>query len=491
MRSSKIWKAFKIIEQASYLQYKALQLALIMSDFNSEKVQNLDDFERLKRHILALDDMPRNHPAMQAALEGLDAEAKRRKRDEKLQHKFMLVEKPTAASGSETSGGRKQENSKGAAAAQGDDSTMSGEDDWHNINDNEENENNGSYLGASLAKQVIQSMARHSDVRVTSPLASIALALHAALRGTTLGFACTGVHEPPSPGFAAPVRELPPSQLVPTVPWQNDKEIVLRYRKEGTGAMLLRVVRFNDSGKDQQVQVTLVPASTNEPSSESLVFRLGDYVNLESLQRALLQQGGGVQPALHYKALAKLLTTFAATFDLGQVRESEDLGQQQSLRVDGTLPNPPPRTQVYMQEELPFVPPYDDDTRPLSYEVPTTIDAAFPGLAVRQGNSGGDFAGDLGLSGVRGSGLQDPFRIGAPGNLMGPNHPMFGGSGVGPNSGFGMRPRYDPVGPPGGPTELDFDGMPVPPNARIPRRGGTGNPNNTLLQPPNNHNMFL
>jgi hypothetical protein len=94
----------------------------------------------------------------------------------------------------------------------------------------------------------------------------------------------------------------------------------------------------------------------------------------------------------------------------------------------------------------------------------------------------GDFAGDLGC---------DPLRMpGRPtGNTMGPNHPMFQQQqqpvGYNPQddyrSGFGMRPRFDPFGPPG-----------VPPGPPPPRGGGNpqgrpvpGEPNPDHLTPPN------
>jgi hypothetical protein len=130
-----------------------------------------------------------------------------------------------------------------------------------------------------------------------------------------------------------------------------------------------------------------------------------------------------------------------------------------------------------------------------------------------------DFSGDLRPTGL------DPFpnyQDGVyhnpsilRGNLMGPNHPMFrgggsGGGGMGPLSSggmMGMRPRFDPFGPPGGLTHdtdqlpLDPDGFVVPGHGpslrRAPPRGGTGNPNNDLQQfPPSlgnksSHNLYL
>ena len=110
----------------------------------------------------------------------------------------------------------------------------------------------------------------------------------------------------------------------------------------------------------------------------------------------------------------------------------------------------------------------------------------------------GDFERDL-LPG----GVDSPA-----GNLMGPNHPAFGG--VQPPSvggGYGMRPRFDPYGPPGGPTDprnVDTTRTVWDPNdprnnrqggPRHPRPppGGTGDPNPDHERPPNdlNNNMFM
>ena len=94
---------------------------------------------------------------------------------------------------------------------------------------------------------------------------------------------------------------------------------------------------------------------------------------------------------------------------------------------------------------------------------------------------------------------------------MGPNHPMFtgvgGGHGSGPhhypggmggmpfNTGVGtMTPRFDPFGPPGGPTQqqqqpddpdniLPHDPLMQTTKKKVPP-GGTGVPNNDMAQPP-------
>lgn len=108
----------------------------------------------------------------------------------------------------------------------------------------------------------------------------------------------------------------------------------------------------------------------------------------------------------------------------------------------------------------------------------------------------GDFDRDLMPPGGR----DDPA-----GNLMGPNHPMFGGGGAQPPAagGYGMRPRFDPYGPPGGPQDPRNDpsnnrNVVDPRNPQIPRQprpppGGSGDPNPDHERPPNdlNNNMFM
>merc|ERR1712224_421586 len=88
------------------------------------------------------------------------------------------------------------------------------------------------------------------------------------------------------------------------------------------------------------------------------------------------------------------------------------------------------------------------------------------------------------------------------GSLMGPNHPLFrqpyhdddmdemGPDPFNPSfGGLGMQPRFDPYGPPGGPTDLHRNSRP---QRGRPRRGQTnGNPNNDILKPPDLDHMFM
>lgn len=100
-------------------------------------------------------------------------------------------------------------------------------------------------------------------------------------------------------------------------------------------------------------------------------------------------------------------------------------------------------------------------------------------------------AGDLLPTGL----LQYPQRgmlgVNLPGgNMVGPDHPMFRGGADGDYmDNPGMMPRYDPIGPPGGPTELDQTHTR---RGRTPP-GGTGIPNNDMEKRPRfgDNNMFL
>ena len=99
------------------------------------------------------------------------------------------------------------------------------------------------------------------------------------------------------------------------------------------------------------------------------------------------------------------------------------------------------------------------------------------------------------------------LMLSGPGNLMGPDHPMWGQHRISMGGGPGtMQPRYDPIGPPFGPTDIDDDTNNNPlkvPFRQRPPPGGTGVPNDTRLQPPTfgifpgrggnngNSNMFL
>jgi hypothetical protein len=527
------------------------------------------EYEAVQAYLRTCPFAPPNHPAIVAAIDGVEKELAKRKRDALLQAKFLKQESAAGAAGAtaltprSSDGSASQElvhvhktemveSSSGGSFQM----TASSEepDDWHQVGEEHGDDdiaaaaaaagsgggNAGANasdapssssspstsVGAELTREVISSIALF-EARVYSPVEMVAVALHSALRGPMLGFACTGVPDATSGGFAPSVRELPPTHFLPKG-WNADPaSVVLRYRKKGVGSMILRVEHestlegFDVSAVSMDrvwIKVSVIPNASSlaekdaEPSDPSLTFPASEYINLSSFQLALNSSAkpqGGVAPALHFKGLPVLLSRFVQTFDLGGiVRSSSDASAEARTElpyVDTTVRTLPvhagsstaPTTFNRAQPNLQ----YDESQSP-------TIDTAFPGASMNN-NSRGDFSDDLMIGGgnipaLRGIG-PPPTSPWMGGNLMGPNHPMFAGvgpglSGVGPNSGFGMRPRFDPIGgPPGGPTDVDVTDPARPtgrngvdPATNRPRRN-LGDPNPDHLSPPNSFhsNMFM
>jgi hypothetical protein len=479
------------------------------------------DFETVKRYLLECPHVPPENPAIKAALEGLLAEQQRRERDVKLQRKFARESNATVTTSLEDSVVMVNTNT-GTGTATPPPSTASASPDlsasdemmqeWHDLADNdnddkkEEDEGRTSFLGKKLAKLAIDSISEH-QVKVKSPVAAIAVVFHATLWSDLVGFSCTGIPQDESSssslsssstsnngGFAAPVRELPKSLFLPPQWDSQPQKVSLRYRKNGTGAIVLTV---QEEPADRTITVRLQPASSKEPSSQSLSFSLGDHVNLDSWNAAL-KASSSIPPALHYKSLAVLLTNFCRTFDFGSVEEP--ISEGQAPYVDNTVSHSaavsaqsihkfdfvPPQPIPNMADEW-NQPSWDDQAR-----VPTTLGEAFPGILPMA--PAGHFAGDLAPAGLRDprfAGLSDG-RMG--GNLMGPNHPMFSSQGGPTTSGMhphhggppflggpgSMQPRFDPFYPPG----VNPDDLPAPPGRNRPSRT-TGEPNPDHLPPPN------
>jgi len=416
-----------------------------------------------------------------------------------------------------------------------------------------EDEANFSLLGSKLAEISVSVLARE-NVLVSNYVSAIAVILHAALTRSDniLDFQCTGV--PPksksaSNGFAPPIRELPKNVFLP-VGWDKhsngsvDPIVSLRYRNEGLGSLVLSVAMDNSTESDddeiitgelneesqQRVTIRFGPngkENHEEENSKVLRFPLGLHMNVSSFTKAR-ETNSRILPTLHYKALSVLFANFCTMFDIGDVTLGEDQvhnekmvvvdGAEGSSRmshgVDAAVPSPmslqPPGGRIRM----------DNDTNTNNH-LPRTIDDAFPTPNI------GDFNGDLAPAGI------PDLRAGNRGNnneggmLMGPNHPMFhGGGGIHRNinyfdddhegmtgppriGGLGMQPRYDPVGPPGGPTDPNF----IDPNGGRGRgggrfggrgrggarrgngrgRGGLGDPNPDHQRPPSDFGggMFL
>jgi hypothetical protein len=458
------------------------------------KTTEEEEFDTLRSYILACTDLPKESRAIRAALQGLDTELQRMERDAKLKRKFSqnntTKEKATIkmenekTRSPETTVADPTKNNMPTSASD-DDELM----DWQDVEATNKEAAGSSVLGTQLAQMAVAIMAQHGTT-VTTPLAAISLALHATLCTDTLGFRCTGVLDTAAPkGFAAPIRELPKTQFVPPKWDANATEIRLRYRKAAVGSVALCVVH------DGNVQVSMTPTNTNEPSSQSLTFAMDNHINLASFEKAKKKEAS-VLPALHYKALATLLTNFCNTFDLGSIREGNDANAEQQLPYfDSTVvPPQPPSAPLRMPPtsnndllRIPSrrnVPPDGSDPmRYNPYDTPTI--QVFQPAGMR-----GDFAGDLQPPGP-------DFMGPGGGNLMGPGHPMFTGGGdpnmIPGNSGFGMRPRFDPVGPPGGPQDpLRQPGRGRGRGPRLPP-GGLGDPNPDHARPPNNlgNNLFM
>ncbi|CAJ1923147.1 unnamed protein product [Cylindrotheca closterium] len=500
-----------------------------MTQPKKQKKEGENPFAIVKQYLLDCPHLPSNHPVIKAAMEGVEKEETKQARDAKLQSRFAQSVTTSSSSASKAMSStykttKKKNNSalsdgvlvmappSSAKEAIGmgeeqqqDDAAM--ESEWQDVEPTNSNEaiehevredSSSSYLGRELTKSAIDKISEH-NMKVSTPLSAIALVIHAALR--SLGFSCTGIPEATTSGFAAPVRELPKSQFVPQR-WDNNRKLVqLRYRKDGSGAIKL-IVQLTEN---EQVQVQLVPANSQEPPSQTLDFAMEEHLNMDSWKAATAKTKK-IAPALHFKFLPMLLTKFCQTYDLGS--PNDDTEESNSIPyVDNTI-----TTNILNRSSLPttsttMIPPQPPTGVPVAVSnpwqnghVPSTLDQAFPGIAV--GTNQGHFADDLTPAGLR-----DPLRMGGGngrmgGNLMGPNHPAFmGGGGGGPGwmggggGGPGMRggpgtmqPRFDPVLPPGA-VDIGIDGKPL---RNRPSR--SGNPNPDHLQPPNSFagdNMFM
>ena len=446
-----------------------------------------------------------------AALKGLESGFEKNQRDAKLQKKFANCEVNASAAPNTISGFGDPDEWETVAAPQnrGDDQKNRGDqedDDEVEIVDMNMNEKGGesSFLGRQLSELAIASIAEN-QTRVRSPVAAIALILHGSMRSNLLAFDCTGVPDDSKAkcnGFAAPIRSLPKTTFLPKY-WDKEamssdspkQSVTLRYRKAGIGSVLLKVDLMSSNTSETpttEVSVNLAPIRSAQEPSQPLVFPLDSHVNMNSFAAAIRASNFGIQPALHYKGLPALLTLFAKAFDLGSVSDDQtDPAGEPNYCVPATQPvcdNYNSTTRNGFAAPVPNGPARVFDERNPS------IGTAFP---PQRPAYVGDFSGDLTNDPLRVLGSGGPGHL-MPGNLMGPNHPMFrmpagGIGGIGEASGFGMRPRFDLFGPPGGPQEVfppdGTDGRPHPGQRRPPG----GNPNADHLRPPNslgNNGMF-
>lgn len=441
--------------------------------------ESLDEFDKLRNWLMKCPDVSEEHPAFQAALQGLEKEKKRFERDLKLKRKFqkeqdapVTVERPLPPAPASSTQARDSRDAPSPEV-----------DDWHDLSDAKADDSTVSFLGKELASESVNLISAN-DARASSPLAAIALALHAAVCGKTFGFNCTGINDEDkkvSTGFASPVREI--RTFLPEK-WQDSPNCVhLRYRKKGAGGVALKVCSADHAVEtsDTMIEITFTPQSSPEPR-DTMVVRLIDHLNLESWSRAV-SQDLAVAPALHYKRLAELMSQFAKMFDFGvdakqgssELQLPSDTSRQFYSKTISDTNNSfsAPRP---CGDPLRISEPWNDRDGP-------TLERAFPGLV---GGGNGQFSGDLTPGGIRGPGLpgMDPSQ---GGSLMGPNHPAFsGGDGIHPG-GFGMQPRFDPFGPsPTHPGNNHLNGVPG-------RHRRPGEPNPDHMRPPDNlgNNMFM
>ena len=452
---------------------------------SSNKKAKTDDnvFSKVKEYILACPDVPADHPAIQAALRGIAQEEQRRIRDAKLQQKFAKTTKTSEITPAQSTEAdlevidHEEEPRRSSPNPDSEDLT----DDWHEVPaEQSPTDNSAATLGEALAHATVQSLSQH-QVQVRQPWQALAVALHGALRSGLLDFRCIGREEDQAAagGFAPPVRELPATQFLPQNLWSNPnlKQISLRYRKAGFGAVVLTVTEIKGENNEASITVTFGSSKSAETMAEPLLVKIAEHVNLDSFVRAS-NGGKAVPPSLHYKQLSAFLSSFCQCFDVGSIHDSTETGvpsQVESLpyvdrSVTTSLSRPYPAGALPTTVPPPFHQPVEPWMR--EQNQPPTIDSAFgfhvPGR--------GDFAGDLVPGGLH----MDPMQ---GGNLMGPDHPMFAGGH------HGMTPRFDPFGPPqpdplggtrgggragrGGPSQ----GVPNPDHMRIP---------NNL-----NNNMFM
>jgi PI31 proteasome regulator N-terminal len=467
------------------------------------------EFDAVRQFILR-SPMSSEHPAIVAALSGIDQEVKRRHRDSKLYQKFSNVSS-TATNSSHTVIGDVEMDAVKVEAPLSetkqpelkppldDDTNMSMADDWQDVVGEEDMtsdtnaDGEAGALGTEMAKNVVFMLAAH-QVACASPTAALAVAVHAVL--LQCDFICTGVPEiaPPVGGFAAPIRDLPVGQFLPPnweVPLNG---IQFRYRnRKVSGSYVLSVSTTSSSGQEESNGSTLqvsLSGSSSFSSLDSFHVFISDHINLNSWTMAQQKSNGKISPVLHYKALAPLLAKFMQNFHLkSKLEEKEKDGAVQSIES---------HLETRYLNDLDGLP---GSTRPWVPNPPVESDLSnrmLPAVAKSMRSSmdtprQGAFDGDLNPLG----GLYPQDGTLFPGgNLMGPNHPMFTGGGahpLGPPS--GMQPRFDPFGPPGGPTEPVPSPFQVDPPGKAPGfpTGGTGNPNNDLAIPPpfGGNNLFL
>jgi len=511
------------------------------------------ELEDLKRHILSCREVPQDSLAVRVCLQALADEVKRIERDEKLRMKFMSQQIISEVA--------QQDYSASSSKELDDDTALM--NDWQDIAVSEAmlssatpppptdellstartsssspvlvgrnipdsaahgvlTMTDSSPLGLFLANVAISELSK-AHVLVSSPTAAIALALHAVLRSHSVGFKCTGIPDVDEfdtkvsstnnnsrKGFAAPVRELKPSQFLPDLWDQHAKvfdvssssKVLLRYRHDTIGAVTLRVALQNTlpvpslNLGDSMISIRFGSTLPTSRELKEITFDIKECFNLESFISALKSSNNrsGVLPALHYIDLPIVLTKFAQNFDLGVIQQGDAMDEN-ACEFQDTVEYPTTTAFINSQDTSSLS---LDITRDDKQKDPTTVFSQKPG---------GDFADDLFPNRALPSLLQDPRdneKASFNGSLMGPNHPIFQRDydpDVRPNpnlilpGGLGMQPRFDPFYPPGvGGDPMPFGRGRAPTGLRGQRPfPSSGDPNPDHQRPPNDlgGHMFM
>lgn len=492
------------LEETIALELTTMSPYNISSINNHNKISQEGNFASVRRYLR---DSPfgMQDAAIQAALAGLDAAQQKFEREQKLVTKFANTNASTGSSSndqflleSDTVQVKRPTMVGNRTTAALENPNME-EDEWLDVAEPIDETNESS---SAMAQHVVKILAENS-VQCHGSIAALAVAVHALLIAT--GFSCTGIPESKAPisGFAAPTRPL--KEFLPAN-WESSGLTRIffqfRYRKFDTGAVVLTVQAIDESISVQKqgtpiVQINISSNSTQDsfstPVATTVSVPLKEYLNLDSWRKAT-DKHKVAAPILHYKNLSGLLSRLAQSLDLGG-----DTNASQHLYVDYTLLKQQPHAGLSTRKNAAI-----DRVETMTFPRNNDHQPPFSDPMQIPQHRHPDFSGDLLPSGI---GLRRPsWDAICPGNLMGPNHPVFGISSryMGPshpsisggNTGIGtLRPRFDPFGPPGGPVQGDDNSaFQNDPNAQYcHNNGGTGVPNNDLARPPPlpNNNMFM
>lgn len=329
---------------------------------------------------------------------------------------------------------------------------------------NEEAAATPSSSGDATYKLLAERLAQvDNSVQVKGPKDALALAVHVLLQEE--GFVCYGEEEQKggSTGFAAPIRPVLRSRLVPPR-WNADPaNVCFTYRHDGLKG---RDIKLKMLWMDEERVVLELQDTGSGGKTTTMTINGPEYVKIGSTSSS---SGGGhptntnsTNPLAHFHP--SHLNPLASSIHTGFVAEllpTPTAGAGAGAGRGAVLPTPtPPPSSVSQgqQQRPPFDIPVPDPLGPM-------VPPGYAGYGRRGGGLVPDFEGDM----QPGGGWGGPGE----GNLMGPGHPIFTGGrggGIGEGGALGMpQPRFDPYGPVIPPTR---GGPPMPPG-----RGGVIDPN--------------